>query len=78
MFVFFVLIEDSFKSSELGFKFLIKVKKRLESICSDKHRKLETLLWFEKTELRVLQWWLIFLDVCLISSGPFFWSVFLG
>lgn len=78
MFVFFVLIEDSFKSSELGFKFLIKVKKRLESICSDKRRKLETLLWFEKTELCVLQWWLIFLDVCLISSCPFFWSVFLG
>lgn len=29
MFVFFVLIEDSFKSSELGFKFLIKVKKKV-------------------------------------------------
>lgn len=30
MFVFFVQIEDSFKSSELGCKFLIKVKKSLE------------------------------------------------
>lgn len=58
MFVFFVQIEGSFKSLELGFKSLVKVKKKFRirnTICSDKHRKLETLLWFEKPELYVLQ-----------------------
>lgn len=63
MFVFFVLIEDSLKSSKLGFT-LIKVKRMFRirnTVCNDKHRKMETLLWFEKTAFCVLQWWLIIL-----------------